>query len=126
MYQNRLSLIGFSGREAEQKFTKNGTPYAVLSLATRTSWRNDQDEWESRTEWHRIIAWSKLAEFALTLTKGALLQVEGELRSREYEKDGTKRRLWECKAYRIAKLDRLERADDNGRDEEPTDDSAPF
>ena len=82
MYQNRLSLIGFSGREPEQKFTKNGTPYAVLSLATKTSWRNDQDEWESRTDWHRIIAWGKLAEFTLTLTRGVHLQVEGELRSR--------------------------------------------
>ena len=90
MYQNRLSLIGFSGREPEQKFTKNGAAYTVLSLATKTSWKNDNDEWESRTEWHRIIAWSKLGEFALTLTKGAHLQVEGELRSREYEKDGVK------------------------------------
>jgi single-strand DNA-binding protein len=126
MYQNRLSLIGFSGKEPEQKFTKNGTAYTVLSLATKTSWKNDNDEWESRTEWHRIIAWSKLGEFALTLTKGAHLQVEGELRSREHEKDGVKRRIWECKAYRIAKLDRIERADDTGRSEEAPDDGPPF
>jgi single-strand DNA-binding protein len=65
MYQNRLSLIGFSGKEPEQKFTKNGAAYTVLSLATKTSWKNDNDEWESRTEWHRIIAWSKLGEFSL-------------------------------------------------------------
>ena len=109
MYQNRLSLIGFSGKEAEQKFTKNGTAYTLLSLATKTSWKNNNDEWESRTEWHRIVAWSKLGEFALSLAKGAHLQVEGELRSREYEKDGVKRRIWECKAYRIAKLDRSHR-----------------
>jgi len=126
MYQNRLSLIGFSGKEPEQKFTKNGAAFTVLSLATKTSWKNDNDEWESRTEWHRIIAWSKLGEFALTLTKGAHLQVEGELRSREYEKDGVKRRIWECKAYRIAKLDRIERADDTGRGEDATDDGPPF
>ena len=60
MYQNRLSLIGFSGKEAEQKFTNGGVAYTVLSLATKTSWKNDKDEWESRTEWHRIIAWSRL------------------------------------------------------------------
>jgi len=77
MYQNRLSLIGFSGKEPEQKFTNGGVAYTVLSLATKTSWKNDKDEWESRTEWHRIIAWSKLGEFALTLSKGAHLQVEG-------------------------------------------------
>ena len=69
---------------------------------------------------------SKLGEFALTLTKAAHLQVEGELRSREYEKDGVKRRIGECKAYRIAKLDRIERADDAGRGEDATDDGPPF
>jgi hypothetical protein len=51
----------------------------------------------------------------LRSTKSAHLQVEGELRSREYEKDGVKRRIWECKAYRIAKLDRIERAYSDGR-----------
>jgi hypothetical protein len=50
----------------------------------------------------------------------------GELRSREYEKDGVSRRIWECKAYRIAKLDRVECADENGRDEEAADDGPPF
>src|SRR6516165_2088554 len=122
MYQNRLSLIGFSGKEAEQKTTKKSTAYTVFSLATKTSWKNENDEWESRSEWHRIVVWSKrLAEFALELPNGAHLQVEGELRSREYEKDGVKQRVWECGAYRIAKLDRIERADETGGGEESTD-----
>ena len=126
MYQNRLSLIGFSGKEPEQKTTKNGTAYTVFSLATKTSWKNENDEWESRTEWHRIVVWSKrLAELALELPKGAHLQVEGELRSYEYEKDGVKQRVWECRAYRIAKLDRIERADEATRGEESTD-APPF
>ncbi len=121
MYQNRLSLIGFSGKEPEQKTTKNGTAYTVFSLATKSSWKNENDEWESRTEWHRIVVWSKrLAEFALELPKGAHLQVEGELRSYEYEKDGVKQRVWECRAYRIAKLDRIERADEAGTGENST------
>ena len=77
-------------------------------------------------QFHVTYAWSKLGEFALTLTKGAHLQVEGELRSHEYQKDGVKRRIWECKAYRIAKLDRIERADDTGRGEDATDDGPPF
>ena len=47
MYQNRLSLIGFSGKEAEQKFTNGGVACTILSLATKTSWKNDKDEWES-------------------------------------------------------------------------------
>lgn len=122
MYQNRLSLIGFSGKEPERKTTKDGTPYTVFSLATKTSWKNENDEWESRTEWHRIVVWSKrLAEFALELPKGAHLQVEGELSSREYDKEGVKQRIWECRAYRIAKLDRIEHADENSGDAESTD-----
>ena len=126
MYQNRLSLIGFSGKEPEQKTTKNGTAYTVFSLATKISWKNENDEWESRTEWHRIVVWSKrLAEFALELPKGAHLQVEGELRSYEYEKDGVKQRVWECRAYRIAKLDRIERAEETPAGEGSTD-APPF
>ena len=123
MYQNRLSLIGFSGKEPEQKFTKNGAAYTALSLATKTSWKNDNDEWESRTEWHRIIAWSKLGEFALTLTKGAHLQVEGELRSREMAAKNSdfKRRIWEIRVDSILKLDRAEKAgpEDQDAGEEP-------
>ena len=74
----------------------------------------------------RIVVWSKrLAEFALELPKGAHLQVEDELRSYEYEKDGVKQRVWECRAYRIAKLDRIERADEPAGGQESTD-APPF
>ncbi len=120
MYQNRLSLIGFLGKDGEQKFTPGGTPVTVLSLATKASWKSrESGEWESRTEWHRIVCWSKLSNFAASLKSGAV-QIEGELRSREYEKDGVTHRVWECKASRIAKLDRIERADDTAStDEEP-------
>jgi len=123
MYKNRLSLIGFSGKEPERKFTKNGAAYTVLSLATKTSWKNDRDEWESRTEWHQIIAWSQLGDFALTLAKGAHLQVEGELRSREYEskKTNSKQRVWEIRVSSILKLDRAEKSAPEDQDhDDPT------
>jgi len=127
MYQNRLSLIGFTGKDGEQKFTQNGVPFTILSVATKASWKNkDTGVWESRTEWHRIVAWSKLGEFALSLKSGAHVQIEGELRSREYQKDGINHRVWECKASRIAKLDRIERADDSTPAGEATDDQPSF
>ena len=85
MYQNRISLIGFLGKDAEQRSTNANGTYTILSIATKTSWKKD-GEWQSRTEWHRAIVWGRLGEFAKTLTKGAHLQIEGELRSREYEK----------------------------------------
>src|SRR5262249_16875255 len=64
----------------------------------------------SKTEWHRVVVWGeKLATFAATLKKGAHIQIEGPLHSREYEKDGVPCRVWELKAESILKLDRGER-----------------
>jgi single-strand DNA-binding protein len=50
-----------------------------------------------------------LADFAATLKKGAHVEVEGELRSREYEKDGVKHKVFECRLESVLKLDRAER-----------------
>ena len=112
MFMNRLTLIGFLGQDTEQKFTRNGNPYTILSIATKRSWKDDAGDWVSRTEWHRSLAYGKLGEFATTLKKGAHVQIEGELRSREYQKDGAKHRVWECIVESILKLDRAERQDE--------------
>jgi single-strand DNA-binding protein len=125
---NRLTLIGFLGQDAEKRFTPKGTPYTVLSLATKTSWRDQSGEWQSHTEWHRVVVWGeKFAEFAATLRKGAHVQVEGPLRSREYERDGAKHRVVECKAESILKLDRAERQEAPiAADGEPISDDVPY
>ena len=75
MYFNKIALIGFLGSDAEARTTKNGASYTVLSLATKRSWKNDQGNYESRTYWHRAVAWGKLATFAATLKKGAHAKV---------------------------------------------------
>ena len=90
------------------------------SISTKDSWKNGKGEYDSRTEWHRCIAWGKLAEFAGKLEKGAHVQIEGELRYREYKKDRgsdadempIKRRLAEIHASRILKLDRAAKQDE--------------
>jgi single-stranded DNA-binding protein len=94
----------------------------VLSRLTRRI----TGDWESRTAWHRVVCWSKLDEFAASFKSGAHIQVEGELRSREYQKDGVTHRIWECKASRIAKLDRMERADDNSSADESVENEPPL
>jgi len=77
MYQNRISLMGFTGKDAEARTTKNQTAYAVLSLATKISYKDKKSgEYVSHTEWHRIVVWGKLGEFASTLKKGTHLLVE--------------------------------------------------
>jgi len=112
MYMNQLTIIGFTGQDAELHYTQSDTPVTTLSVATKESWKNDQGEWQSRTEWHRVVAFGKLAEYAKTLPKGSHLLVQGPLRSREYEKDGLKHRVMELRADSIGKLDRAVRREE--------------
>jgi len=130
MYQNKVTLIGFLGSNAEVR-TNNNRSFTTLSLATKSSYKKDE-KYISHTEWHRCVVFGKLSEFAKTLTKGAHIQVEGELRSREYEskKTDTKQRVWEIRVASILKLDRAEKAapedqeKDQEHDELPQEDAA--
>jgi single-strand DNA-binding protein len=110
MYQNKVTLIGFLGNDAEVR-TNNNRSFTVLSLATKSSYKKD-GKYISHTEWHRCVIFGKLSEFAGTLKKGAHIQVEGELRSREYDskKADSKLRIWEVRVDSILKLDRAEKA----------------
>ncbi len=112
MYQNRISLIGFLGQNATIH-TANNASFTVLSLATKSSYKDKKTgEYKGQTEWHRCIVWGKLAEYAKTLTKGAHLAIDGELRSRERvdKKTGATQRVWEVRVASILKLDRAEKA----------------
>ena len=128
MYLNRITLIGFLGSDAERK-AANATNIAIFSLATKTSRKNDAGTWESCTEWHRCVAFGKLADFAGTLSKGAHVAVEGELRSHEYQRElavGTQKttltqRVWEIRVDSVLMLDRAARreATDANHEEVP-------
>ena len=112
MYQNKVTLIGFLGNDAEVR-ANNNRSFTTLSLATKSSYKDKKSgEYVSHTEWHRCVVFGKLSEFAATLTKGAHIQVEGELRSREYvnKKTDAKQRIWEIRVDSILKLDRAEKA----------------
>jgi len=55
-YVNSISLVGFVGSDPEQRQAKgNGSKFIVLSVATQRSWKNADDEWSSKTEWHRVV-----------------------------------------------------------------------
>ena len=85
MYQNKVTLIGFLGNDAEVR-TNNNRSFTILSLATKSSYKErTAAKYISHTEWHRCVVFGKLSDFAKTLNKGAHVQVEGELRSREYD-----------------------------------------
>ncbi len=125
MYLNRITLIGFIGSDAERK-AANATNIAIFSLATQTSWKNDAGSWESRTEWHRCVAFGKLADFAGTLSKAAHVAVEGELRSHEYQRElalGTQKttitqRVWEIRVDSVLKLDRAAKRETSEENQE--------
>jgi single-strand DNA-binding protein len=114
MYQNKATLIGFLGNDAEVRSNDNRS-LTTLSLATKSSYKKD-GKYIEHTEWHRCVVFGKLGEFASTLKKGAHVQIEGELRSREYEprKVGNnqpeKKTVWEIRVNSILKLDRAAKA----------------
>ncbi|MGD1104877.1 MAG: single-stranded DNA-binding protein [Terriglobia bacterium] len=103
---NKVILIGRLGRDPELKYTPSGTPVAKFSLATDESYKDHTGEQQDRTEWHNIVAWSKLAEICGEyLTKGKLVYIEGSIRSRQWQDQaGNKRTSYEIIAYRMQML----------------------
>jgi single-strand DNA-binding protein len=119
---NKVNLIGFLGGDAEVR-TANNRSFTTLSLATKSSYKDRKSgQFVSQTEWHRCVVFGKLAEFAGTLTKGAHVHIEVELRSREFEgkKTDSRQRIWEIRVESILKLDRAEKAgtEDQASEEE--------
>ena len=113
---NKITLIGRLGQNAEAKTAQNNREFVVLNIATHESWKNDKGDYETRTEWHRVYAWSNLSKFAKTLQKGQLITLEGTLRYREVEDDvqGTpvKHRIAEIHASSLKRLSKIEAPDD--------------
>jgi single-strand DNA-binding protein len=110
--KNRITLIGFVGQLAETRSLSNGTLYTRFSLATSVSWKDKgTTEYKTRVEWHRVICWNKLAEWAGALQKGAYVEVEGELRYREFTPAESDRsvKVAEIYASSILALDRSEK-----------------
>ena len=131
---NSITLVGFVGSDPEQPQAKgNGSKFTVLSVATQRSWKNADDEWSSKTEWHRVVVFRpRLAEHvARTIKKGAHVLVEGSLVSSTYEQPNGKSKknkpvkvtLWTIRADVVRKLDRSE-PEPQAPDPEPTSDSS--
>src|SRR5260370_38720726 len=84
MSVNKVILVGRLGRDPETRYTGGGQAVANFSMATDESYKDKNGERQKRTEWHKIVAWSKLAEIAQQdLKKGSLLYLEGPLQTRE-------------------------------------------
>jgi single-strand DNA-binding protein len=87
MNLNQLSIIGFIGKNAETKQLPNGTAVTKFSVATKRSWKNENDTWQEKTQWHNVVAFGKsFAQLTDRLVKGAHVFVQGELTTREYDR----------------------------------------
>jgi single-strand DNA-binding protein len=143
MYLNSVTIVGFVGADPEQRQTRNnGARFTVLSVATQRSWKNAQDEWSSKTEWHRVCIFRpRLAEYVQqTIKKGSHVLIEGSLISSTYARPNgkskkattTKTTSWSIRADVLRKLDHGEpgletlpsSSHDSNQTSEPTDATA--
>ena len=104
---NKVILVGNLGRDPETRYMPSGGAVTNVSIATSKSWRDrDSGEQKERTEWHRIVFFNRLAEIANEyLKRGSKVYVEGELRTREWEREGQKHYTTEIVANEMQMLD---------------------
>ena len=118
MALNKVMLIGNLGRDPEVRQTQSGEPVANFSIATTRRWRDrGSGEMNERTEWHNIVCFRGLAEVcAEFLKKGSQCYIEGELRTRSYEREGQTHYRTEVHARDMQMLGSRDGADAGGRE----------
>ncbi len=103
---NKAILIGRLGKDPDLRYTVNGTAISSFSVATNESFKDKDGKPVEQTHWHKVVAWKKLAEICgQYLKKGALVCIEGSMKSRSYDdKDGIKRYVTEIVADEMKML----------------------
>ena len=104
---NKVTLIGNLGADPEVRYTANGSAVANIRLATAESWRDrESGETQERTEWHRVVFFSRLAEIVGEyLKKGSQVYIEGRLQTRKWQdRDGNDRYTTEIVANEMQML----------------------
>lgn len=88
---NKVIVVGHVGGDPELRETKDGQKVATISVATNSQWKDKAGNEQKKTEWHRVVAWGKLAENVQKyVTKGKQVYVEGRLETQQWkdEKNG--------------------------------------
>jgi len=103
---NKVILLGNLGADPELRHTPSGTAVANMRLATTEVFSTREGEKNKRTEWHRVVAFGRLAEICgQYLKKGRQVYFEGRLQTREWEdKNGDKRYTTEIVATNMTML----------------------
>lgn len=115
---NKVILIGNLGSDPEIRYTQSGTAVATLSVATTRKWKDRDGNMQDDTEWHRVVAWAKTAEFCNNyLKKGGKVYVEGRLQTRKWQdQSGNDRYTTEVIADNVQNLSPRQ---DSGQSEPP-------
>jgi single-strand DNA-binding protein len=102
---NKVILIGNLGADPEMRYTASGTAVAKFRIATTEKFTDKDGNRQERTEWHRVVAWRKLAEICgQYLAKGKQVYIEGKIRNDTWEKDGVKQFSYEIVADNMVML----------------------
>ncbi len=111
MSLNKCMIIGNLGRDPEMRYTPSGQAVTQFSVATNRNFRDQQGEWQSETEWFRVVVWGDQGErVAEYLRKGHKVYVEGRIQTRQWEdQSGNKRYTTELIANRVTSLERRDR-----------------
>lgn len=90
---NKVILVGNVGKDPELKFTPSGQAVCNFSLATSETFKDKAGDKQTKTEWHNIVIWGKIAEIANQyLKKGSQVYLEGKITTRSWDdKDGNKK-----------------------------------
>ena len=128
---NKASIVGNLGADPEHKHTQAGKQVASFNVATTERWRDQDGQQQESTEWHRIVAWDRLAEICGNyLHKGSRVYIEGKLQTRKWQdQSGNDRYTTEIVAREMKILDgKSQQKDaDYGREGVPTTgDDVPF
>lgn len=112
---NKVILIGRLGADPEVKSISNGKNVATLNIATSEQWTDQNGQKQEKTEWHRIVAWGRLADLCgKYLSKGRQVYLEGRLQTRSWEdQQGNKRYTTEIVANTVQFLGGGERSQNN-------------
>jgi len=104
---NKVILIGNLGRDPEVRYTASGTAAANFPVATNETWKDRNGERQEKAEFHRIVAWSRLAEVCGEyLRKGSKVYIEGRLQTRKWQdQNGQDRYTTEIVANEMQMLD---------------------
>ncbi len=103
---NKATIIGRLGKDPELKFTPSGIAVATFNIATTESYKDKEGKPVETTDWHRVVAWKKLAEICgQYLKKGSLVYIEGKIKTRSYDnKAGAKVYITEINADEMQML----------------------